>query len=255
MVNQTFTTYYQEKEDLDVLLETGLNKYPGLEAINQLICTRNREFNEGAPNISTDITRGMHHTPNQNQHHKRDDNKGNVENAEYNDALICTPLTQLLTTKESALKSPGIQLNYDSDEDTTKDVRSPPCRRSKRCVNLTDQFRSPNFIRVIDPNSGLKSIEARVSGMIFAGIGNECYITKSHSFQFQGFVISVKIQRERIPCNFLEHDTRLKNSYSRSYASRSNYVFNERICIEKQYHMFYNRMNEYLLKYQQHIKF
>ena len=90
----------------------------------------------------------MQHTPNNNQHPKQDDNKGNIENAEYNDALICTPSTQLLTTEvfdtleESALKSRGIQMNYESDEDTTKDVRSPPCRCSKRCVNLTDKLRS-----------------------------------------------------------------------------------------------------------------
>ncbi|KAL4580260.1 hypothetical protein LXL04_016446 [Taraxacum kok-saghyz] len=180
IVNQTFNTYYQAKEYLDVLLETGLNNYPRLEAITQLIRTRNREFNEGGPYIPTDITRGMHHTPNNNQHPEQDDSKGNVENAGYNDAIVCTPLTQLLTTEvfdmleESSLKSRGIQLMNEFDEDTNQDVHSPLCRHSKRYINLTDKLRSPMFVRIIDPNSGLKSIEARVSGMIFAGIGNEC---------------------------------------------------------------------------------
>ncbi|KAL4581991.1 hypothetical protein LXL04_006528 [Taraxacum kok-saghyz] len=74
--------------------------------------------------------------------------------------------------KKSALLSRGIQVQNEADEDTNQDVHSPPRRRSKRYINLTDKLRSPNFIRVIDPNSGLKSIESRVSGMIFAGIGD-----------------------------------------------------------------------------------
>ncbi|KAL4580259.1 hypothetical protein LXL04_016445 [Taraxacum kok-saghyz] len=199
MVNQTFNAYYQAKEDLDVLLETSLNNYPGSE----------------------------------------DDNKGNAENAGYNNAIVCTPLTQLLTTElfdmleESALKSRGIQLKNDSDEDTNQDVHSPPRRRSKRCINLTDKLRSLNFVRIIDPNSGLKSIEERVSGMIFAGIGNECILNH---------------EEQRIN----------KDSPSRLFVScilLANYVFDEQIGIEKRYHMFYKRMNEYLIKYQQHINF
>ncbi|KAL4582598.1 hypothetical protein LXL04_007152 [Taraxacum kok-saghyz] len=105
--------------------------------------------------------------------------EGNVDNSEYNDPIISTPLTQLLTTEvfdileESALKSRGTVVNNDTDEDNAEDEKLQTHRRTKRCVKFTDKLRSPNFNRVVDPSSGLKSIEARVLGMVFAGIGNE----------------------------------------------------------------------------------
>ncbi|KAL4561406.1 hypothetical protein LXL04_033572 [Taraxacum kok-saghyz] len=225
--------------DVDVLLERGLEKYPGSDAISELIRKRNLVFNEGVPDIPTDSTRGMHHTPNNNQHPEPDDNNRNAENAEYIDEMVCTPLTQLLTTdvfdvlKESALLSRGIQVQNEADEDTNQDVHSPPRRRSKRYINLTDKLRSPNFIRMIDPNSGLKAIKSRVSGMIFAGIRDPCILNH-------------------------EEQRRNKESPSRLFVSctlLANYVLDEQIGIEQRYHMFYNRMNEYLIIYQYHINF
>ncbi|KAL4591573.1 hypothetical protein LXL04_004542 [Taraxacum kok-saghyz] len=66
------------KEDLDVLLETGLNKCPGSKAITQLIRTRNVLFNEGAPNIPTDITPGIQHTPNNHQQPEPNEGAPNI---------------------------------------------------------------------------------------------------------------------------------------------------------------------------------
>ncbi|KAL4557717.1 hypothetical protein LXL04_035904 [Taraxacum kok-saghyz] len=45
------------------------------------------------------------------------------------------------------------------------------------------------------------------------------------------------------------------NTFFVSCTLSSNYVLDEQIGVEKRYHMFYNRMNEYLTKYQQHINF
>ncbi|KAL4591574.1 hypothetical protein LXL04_004543 [Taraxacum kok-saghyz] len=132
------------KEDLDVLLETGLNKFPGNVLFNKgdpniptditpgIQHTPNihqqPEPNEGAPNIPTDITPRIQHTHN-HQQPEPNDNKENVEHAEYNDTIILFDKLE-----ESPLKSCGLQLIYDSDEDTTKDVHSPRCRRLKKML-------------------------------------------------------------------------------------------------------------------------
>ena len=152
-----------------------------------------------------DITHVMEDIPISNEQLQPE---GKVDNSKYNDAIICTPLTQLLTTEvfdileESALKSRGTVLNNDTDEDNAEDEKLQTRRRTKRCVKFTDKLRSPNFTRVVDPSSGLKSIEARVSGMVFSGIGNEGYVChcltfsrikndlpNSSFYAFQGFVI------------------------------------------------------------------
>ena len=94
-----------------MLLEIGLNKFPESEEIRNRIRNRNIEFNLHVPNIPLDITHVMQDTPISNEHLHQGDIEGNLDNSAYNDALICTPLTQLLTIEvfdileESALKT------------------------------------------------------------------------------------------------------------------------------------------------------
>ncbi|KAL4580449.1 hypothetical protein LXL04_016641 [Taraxacum kok-saghyz] len=146
----------------------------------------------------------MEDIPVTNEQHQAGDIEGQVDNSDYNDALIF--------------------LNNDTDEDNAEEEKLQTRRRSKRCVKFTDKLRSPNFNRVVDPSSGLKSSEARVSGMVFAGIGNEWYLNSP--------------ARLFVSCTLL-----------------SNYVFDETICLDKRFKMFYNRMNEYLFKFHPHIDF
>ncbi|KAL4584501.1 hypothetical protein LXL04_009104 [Taraxacum kok-saghyz] len=57
------------------------------------------------------------------------------------------------------------------------------------------------------------------------------------------------------PLDFLYLALYCFNKNSNLFYNHSNYVLDEQIGVEKRYHMFYNRMNEYLTKYQQHINF
>ncbi|KAL4579767.1 hypothetical protein LXL04_015932 [Taraxacum kok-saghyz] len=250
-IEQTFTTYYKAKEDLDVLLEIGLKRFPESEEIRNRIRSRNFEFNLHLLNIPLDITHVMEDIPISNEQLQPADIEGKVDNSEYNDALICTPLTQLLTTEvfdileESALKSRRTFVNNDTDENNADDEKLQTRRRSKRCVKFTDKLRSPNFNRVVDPSSSLKSIEARVSGMVFAGIGNEWYIHIT-VIDVWATILNYEEQRQN------------KKSPSRLFVSctlLANYVFDEEICVEKRYKMFYKRMDEYLFKFHPHIDF
>ncbi|KAL4556702.1 hypothetical protein LXL04_034859 [Taraxacum kok-saghyz] len=257
-ITQTLNTYYQAKEDLDVLLEFGLNKFPESEEIRNRIHNRNQEFNSQVPNMPLDIRHVMQDIENTNAHPEPQgiagyvDNAhpepqeiaGDVDNSEFDGALICTPLTQLLSTEvfdileESALKTRGIIKDHDMDEDNAMDEKLQARRRSKRCVKLTDKLRSPNFNRVIDPSSGLKSIEARVSGMVFAGIGDEWDVLFQSDYGDKGFRA---IFESMIPGSKLHIS--------------SYYVLDEEICVEKRFKMFYSRMNENLLKFHPHIEF
>ncbi|KAL4569140.1 hypothetical protein LXL04_024771 [Taraxacum kok-saghyz] len=288
-VNHTFMAYCKAKEDLDVLLEFGRDKFPESEEIRNRIHSRNQEFSSYVPNMPLDITHVIQDIPNTDPHHEPQQTPGNLDNAhpepqeiaanvdnsEFSDALICTPLTQLLSTEvfdileESALKSRGIIVTHDMDEDNDIDENVQARRRSKRCVKLTDKLRSPNFTRVLDPSSGLKSIEARVSGMVFAGIGNEWDLLFESDYRDKGFraVFESMIPGSKLHISVIdlwatvlnhEEQRRNRNSPSRFFASctlLSNYVLDEGICVDKRYKMFYTRMNENLLKFHPHIDF
>ncbi|KAL4577875.1 hypothetical protein LXL04_013990 [Taraxacum kok-saghyz] len=286
-LDQTFNTYYKAKEDLDVLLEIGLIRFPDSEEIRNRIRSRNFEFNLHLPNMPLHITDVMEDIPISNEQLQPEDipisneqpkpeEKLNEQpQPEYNDALICTPLTQLLTTEvfdileESALKSRGTLVINDTDEDNAEDEKLQTRRRTKRCVKFTDKLRSPNFNRVVDPSSGLKSIEARVSGMVFSGIGKEGdmlfqsdYGDEGIRAVFESMIPGSKIHITVIDvwATILNHEEQRRNrkSPSRLFVSCSllaNYVFDEEISVEKRYKMFYKRMDEYLFKFHGHIDF
>ncbi|KAI3751972.1 hypothetical protein L2E82_23067 [Cichorium intybus] len=114
-----------------------------------------------------------------------------IEDDAHNDVIFSTPFTQVLNeeafdimekvalvacsknSKQQSLNPDhrGSHLKIQTGNVVPVTVEAP--RRTKRHVQPTDKFRSPYFIRVVNPNKVLTSNEERVSGWIFAGLDNE----------------------------------------------------------------------------------
>ncbi|KAL4555483.1 hypothetical protein LXL04_038103 [Taraxacum kok-saghyz] len=200
-IKHILNTYYQAIEDLDVWLEIGQQKFPESEAIHTLIDTRKHKFNLTSPDLPTSLTCGIIPTSHAKNHHEADANEG-----------------RRLQPKV-----------MDTEEPDTKDV-STNLLKVKKSVKVTDKLRSPNFIRVIDLHSGIKTIDGRVSGMIFAGIGNEWDLLFESKYGDKGFraIFESMIPGSKLHISIIdlwatilnhEEQRRNKNSPSRLFVS------------------------------------